>query len=323
MHHLRQFPGHCSARMAASLSALMNPTFLSTRLRAEDPMNPSDWYLLRDRVDEIFDLLAQMIDHQEDINSGNGLGKLVSFSPWKHHVGWAFADVASPGEPFTPDPCTRCLWKSLAPKGEDILAVSLDDLKLHSESNDRRRLEVKYILRQRLSEDSCDSCFRACSRGNCANQRIHTFHKISGKGYDPSWGEAGLHRLEEDSTSINGAALLGVRFRALRKWRDTGRNRDQRHEDQHQPETNFDGLGVVYGVPKSISQNSSGGSSQDSILTPSTPGSSVLLSQSDSLATTDEGTKTTSQQVRRGRTPFRMIQGGTNNWVHKLKSPQR
>ncbi|KAI0506315.1 hypothetical protein F5B22DRAFT_455723 [Xylaria bambusicola] len=367
---LKGFFGSRPSGMVTSLSVLMNPKFLGTRLRARDPMNPSDWYLLRNRVDEIFDLLAQMIDHQEDVNPDSGLGHFVSFSPWKHHVGWAFSDIASPGEPcnlkttylkqhgegwayfarelhavtlfghgfgdllrpaiVTPDPCNRCLWGSLAPKGGDILAVSLEDLKLHSESSDQRRLETRYILGQRLSEASRDSCFRACSSGSCTSQRIQTFHRVPGKGYDPIWEDASLPELDErcSSNSINGAALLGVRPTTSTKWRASRRKRDQKQPDGlHQSHIDSDELCVADGGSNSTNESSSITLSHESmqmtsLQTPSTPGSSVSR-QLDSSFTIDEGITSIPAQVSKGKTPIRRIHAEAHDWVHKLKLPRK
>ncbi|KAI0102620.1 hypothetical protein GGR51DRAFT_527089 [Nemania sp. FL0031] len=366
-----QLKGFFSSRpagMATSLSVLMNPKFLGTKLRARDPMNPSDWYLLRDRVNETFDLLSQIIDHQEDISPGNGLGNFVSFSPWKQHVGWAFADIASPGEPcnlkatylkqhgegwvyfarelhaitlfghgfgnllrpatVTPDPCNRCLWGSLAPKGGDILAVSLENLKSHSESSDQRRLEMRCILGQRLSSESHGSCFRACSRDSCTCQRIQTFHRVSGKGYNPVWENASLPELDEGYSSINGAALLGIRARGRLKWTRSSKKRDQQQpDDLHQSQVDPDELCVVDGVSISTTQSSSLDLSHDSIQmtsiqTPSTPGSSIPSRHRDSSSTIDEAIGNTPYHTSKGKTPIRRMQDGANDWVRKLKSPQ-
>lgn len=365
---LKEFFGSRPSGMATSLSVLMNAKFLATRLRARDPMNPSDWYLFRDRVDEIFDLLAQMIDHQEDINSCSGLGNLVSFSPWRQHVGWAFADITSPGEPcnlkatylkqhgegwayfarelhavtlfghgfgdllrpatVVPDPCNHCLWGSLAPKGGDILAVSLEDLKLHSESSDHRRVETRSILGQRLSEASNDSCFKACSRDSCASQRIQTFHRVSGKGYDPVWEDVNLPELDERSSNINGAALLGVQPRAPPKWGGSRKKRDRQQPGELlQSHVNSDELCVVDGLSNSTTRSSSLGQSHESIQmtpvqTPSTPGSSVLSTQMDSSSAIDEAIENTTYQKSKGKTPIWRVQDGANNLVRKLKLPR-
>ncbi|KAI1292467.1 hypothetical protein F5Y03DRAFT_21669 [Xylaria venustula] len=364
---LKEFFSSRQAGMKTSLSVLMNAKFLGTRLRARDPMSPSDWYLLRDRVDEVFDLLAQMIDHQEDINPGSGLGNLVSFFPWKQHVGWAFADIASPGEPctlkatylkqhgegwahfarelhavtlfgngfgdllqpatVTQEPCDRCFWGSLAPKGGDILAVSLEDLKSHLESSDQRRLEIRCILGQRLSSASSGSCFRACSRDSCASERIHTFRRVSGKGYDPVWEEASLPELDDGHSSINGAALLGVRPRGRQIWRGSKKKRDQQQpDDLHQPQGDSDERGMVDGISISITPSSSVSGHDSiqmtSIQTPPTPGSSIMSRQLDSSSAVDQSIENLPQQISKAKTPIQKIQKGASDWVYRLKSPR-
>ncbi|KAI0418301.1 hypothetical protein F5X98DRAFT_374098 [Xylaria grammica] len=139
--------------------------------------------------------------------------------------GYGFGDVLRPAT-VPPDPCNRFLWGSSAPKGGGILAVSMEDLKSHSESSDQRRLETRCILGQRLYSASHGGCFRACSRESCASQRIQTFHRVSGKGYDPVWEDASVPELDKGYSSINGAALLGVWPRAPQRWRGSRKKRD-------------------------------------------------------------------------------------------------
>jgi hypothetical protein len=56
-------------------------------------------YRFRDRVKDLFNFLEQMIDHQEDMKDGEGIGFMVSHSPWNRLVGFDFIDIARRSDP--------------------------------------------------------------------------------------------------------------------------------------------------------------------------------------------------------------------------------
>jgi hypothetical protein len=56
-------------------------------------------YRFRDRVKELFSFLEQMIDHQEDMKDGEGIGFMIMQSPRKLLMGLDFIDIARRSDP--------------------------------------------------------------------------------------------------------------------------------------------------------------------------------------------------------------------------------
>ena len=156
---------------AASIRTLTDEANLAVRLRrklqsVKDNI-AGDFYTFQDRVDEIFRVLEQIIDHQED-NRPNGIGLQLRRAPRHHFEGFDFRDLASRADPYIPKAtklsrdgevwsafarelqaavlfgngfgdllrplrdgssgCGSCCWNTHAIKSRDLLAVSIKDL---------------------------------------------------------------------------------------------------------------------------------------------------------------------------------------------------
>lgn len=57
---------------------------------------------LRDQVDHIFHILEQIISHQSHVESQDGIGLKVQYSPRVHLEGFDFMDIASDEDPLWP-----------------------------------------------------------------------------------------------------------------------------------------------------------------------------------------------------------------------------
>ena len=156
---------------AASLRTLTDEANLTLRLRRKlqnvKDKPTSHFYTFQDRVDEIFRVLEQMIDHQED-SRPDGIGLQLRKAPRHHFEGFDFRDLAGRADPFIPratklsrdgevwsafarelqgavlfgngfgdllrpvssgsDGCGSCCWNAHAIKARDLLAVSIKDL---------------------------------------------------------------------------------------------------------------------------------------------------------------------------------------------------
>ncbi|PNP50211.1 hypothetical protein THARTR1_09200 [Trichoderma harzianum] len=85
------------------MQVLMNRENLQMALYEEydiDEFNPKAKYLVRNRIDELYETLEKIIDHQRDI-TGEG-GKLLEDAPRKDLEGWDFKDIATKENPIKP-----------------------------------------------------------------------------------------------------------------------------------------------------------------------------------------------------------------------------
>jgi hypothetical protein len=166
-------PDNKYAGRAASMAILTNERNLDKELRnkigsTDQTGSQSEKYCLKDRVVELLGIMEQIIDHQEDVKSDEGIGFRVARSPWRNLEGFDFRDIAGRSDPFnakgtelerdakgwvvftraihaitlfgegfgnllcpnieTASTCSQCHWNNPPPTGRDILAVSMADL---------------------------------------------------------------------------------------------------------------------------------------------------------------------------------------------------
>ena len=88
---------------AASAEVLTKQENLDLVVRSKkdtaDQTKGDNEYRFRDRVKELFSFLEQMIDHQEDMKDGEGIGFMIMQSPRKHLMGFDFIDIARRSDP--------------------------------------------------------------------------------------------------------------------------------------------------------------------------------------------------------------------------------
>lgn len=60
------------------------------------------FFCLKDRVDQIYHLLEQIIAHQSQVNSEDGVGFRMKYTPRRQLEGFDFMDIASDEDPFWP-----------------------------------------------------------------------------------------------------------------------------------------------------------------------------------------------------------------------------
>ncbi|KAI1328534.1 hypothetical protein F5Y16DRAFT_398226 [Xylariaceae sp. FL0255] len=160
----------CGRSTAIEVMTSDNNLHIKIRRKFEnrDPSQlEDDYYTFKDRVDDIFNILEQIIDHQED-NRPESIGMRILQSNWQNLEGFDFTDIAmKASDPYIPKgtkllpeakgwiefvrelraivlfgdgfgdvlrpssdetPCNSCFWNTSAVKGKDLLAVAMNDL---------------------------------------------------------------------------------------------------------------------------------------------------------------------------------------------------
>lgn len=87
--------------VSAAMEVLMNPVNLDLELYNEGPHNESNYcayFRVRDRINELYEVLEKLIDYQAMIADGEREDNV----PRKHLEGWDFKDIATSEDPIYP-----------------------------------------------------------------------------------------------------------------------------------------------------------------------------------------------------------------------------
>ncbi|PVH82276.1 hypothetical protein DL98DRAFT_415128 [Cadophora sp. DSE1049] len=214
-------------------------------------------FCLKDRVDQICNILEQIMAHQDDVNSQSGVGFRLRSTPRRQLEGFDFMDVATSqgtlwpkvanlnatgagwvdftrkihaislfgtgfGDLLRPASqdrgCVSCLYNDEVPKGRDYLAVSIVELK--------EILKTKGNMRSnpwRLVDDvywhTPDKSFERCGCTKTPSSKHDRIQVLLPSAFPKFWG---LGLRSPGKLASNGAVLFGHSWKFPLRWGASG-----------------------------------------------------------------------------------------------------
>jgi hypothetical protein len=253
-------------------------------------------YSLKDRIESVYEMLEQIMSHQADVFSQDGVGFRIKHTLRRQVEGFDFMDVATDEDPLWPrvttinsrgrgwvdftralhavtlfgngfgellqpapglDTCFTCLTNVGVPKGEDYLAVCTSDLQDIMEKRGSTRTSLWRLVND-IYWYTPDQAFEKCQCKR-PSPRIHERIQVILPASFPGFWGRGFR--SPRALPQQGAVLFGHSGRFPLRWKDHGP--PEEGEPQEEMEDIDNGL-QDSGLGSSITSSSvtAGGSSQ-------------------------------------------------------------
>ncbi|KAL1855725.1 hypothetical protein Daus18300_011008 [Diaporthe australafricana] len=244
-------------------------------------------YSLKDRVEDIYEILEQIISHQADVFSQDGVGFRIKCSLRRQLEGFDFMDVATDEDPIWPrvttieargrgwidftrslhaitlfgkgfgelfrpaqglDNCFRCLTNVGVPQGEDYLAVCTSDLKELLEKRGSMQTNPWRLIDE-IYWHTPDKAFEPCQCAKHSVKKHDRIQVILPASLPGFWGR-GFRSPKVLPPS--GAVLFGHSWRFPLKWKDNGVPEEgEPEEDMEDIETSMHDSGLGSSIDSS------------------------------------------------------------------------
>lgn len=214
-------------------------------------------YTLKDRIEDVYEILEQIMSHQADIFSQDGIGFRIKYTLRRQLEGFDFMDVATDEDPLWPrvttinsrgrgwidfiralhaitlfgtgfgelvrpsqglDTCFSCLTNIGVPKGEDYLAVCTSDLQEIMEKRGSRKTSPWRLVNE-IYWHTPDKAFERCQCGK-SSARKHDRIQVTLPASLPGFWGRGFH--SPGALPKQGAVLFGHSRRFPLRWKDHG-----------------------------------------------------------------------------------------------------
>lgn len=214
-------------------------------------------YILKDRIEDIYDILEQIMSHQADVFSQDGVGFRIKTTLRRQLEGFDFMDVATDEDPLWPrvatinsrgrgwidftralhaitlfgngfgellrpshglDTCFNCLTNVEVPKGEEYLAVCTSDLREIIKKRGSRKTSP-WRLVDEIYWHSPDKAFEQCQCRKSSVSKHDRIQVMLPASLPRFWGR-GFRSPSE--IPKQGAVLFGHSWRFPLRWKDDG-----------------------------------------------------------------------------------------------------
>lgn len=253
-------------------------------------------YSLKDRIEDIYEILEQIVSHQADIFSQDGVGFRIKYTLRRQLEGFDFMDVATDEDPLWPrvttinargrgwmdftralhaitlfgtgfgellrptqalDNCFVCLTNVGVPKGEDYLAVCTSDLQELIEKRGSRNTSP-WRLVDEIYWHTPDKAFEQCQCKKSSSRKHDRIQVILPASIPGFWGRGFK---SPRNLPAEGAVLFGHSWRFPLRWKDHGPPEEgESQEDLEEVEASFHDSGLGSSIGSSA--RTAGGSSQ-------------------------------------------------------------
>lgn len=253
-------------------------------------------YTLKDRIDGIYEILEQIMSHQADVFSQDGIGFRIKYTLRRQLEGFDFMDVATDEDPLWPrvttinsrgrgwidftralhaitlfgtgfggllkpsqglDTCFNCLTNVGVPKGEDYLAVCTSDLQEILEKRGSTATSPWRLVND-IYWHTPDQTFEKCQ---CKKSSLRTHERIQvilPASLPGFWGR-GFR--SPRALPKQGAVLFGHSRRFPLRWKDHGIPEEgEPQEDMEDIDNGLHDSGIGSSIPSS--RVTAGGSSR-------------------------------------------------------------
>lgn len=230
-------------------------------------------YCLKDRVQDIAGVLEQIIAHQADVSTQDGVGFKVKCTPRRDLVGFDFMDVATDEDPFWPrattlrtsgrgwvdfsraihaitlfgsgfgaliqptenawNACAHCHVNSEVPKGQDYLTVCVSQMLEVVEKRGSRNTSPWRLIDD-IYWHAPDKAFGPCQCSQFTGKKHDRVQVLLPTSFPNLWGR-GLKSPVDLHLAQQGALLFGHSRKFPLKWSDHG-TPEEGHSDQETEE---------------------------------------------------------------------------------------
>ncbi|KAK2607654.1 hypothetical protein N8I77_006317 [Diaporthe amygdali] len=253
-------------------------------------------YSLKDRIEDIYEILEQIMTHQADVFSQDGIGFRIKYTLRRQLEGFDFMDVATDEDPLWPrvttinargrgwmdltralhaislfgtgfgellrpsqglHDCFGCLNNIGVPKGEDYLAVCTSDLQELIEKRGSRNTSPWRLIDE-IYWYTPDKAFEQCQCKKSSAKKHDRIQVILPASIPGFWGRGFK---SPRNLPAQGAVLFGHSWRFPLRWKDYGPPEEgEPQEDLEEVEASFHDSGIGSSIDSS--GRNVGGSSQ-------------------------------------------------------------
>jgi hypothetical protein len=238
---------------------------VQTRMLSKTKTN----YCLKDRIESICGVLEQIMAHQADVATQDGVGFRINSTPRRHLEGFDFMDIATDEDPFwprmvdlrssgrgwvdftralhaitlfgsgfgeliqpvseQPSICEGCNVYADVPKGQDYLAVCVRDIKDIIQKRGSTNT-VPWRLIDNIYWHTPDKTFEPCSRNRKSSAKHDRVQVLLPATFPKLWGR-NFKNPPDLNLAPAGALLFGHSRRFPLRWGDSG-DPQEGHPDQ-------------------------------------------------------------------------------------------
>lgn len=237
-------------------------------------------YSLKDRIEDIYEILEQIMSHQADVFCQDGIGFRIKHTVRRQLEGFDFMDVATDEDPLWPrvttikscgrgwidftralhaitlfgtgfgellqpsrglENCFKCLTNVEVPKGEDYLAVCTSDLQDLLEKRGNRNIKPWRLIDE-IYWHTPDKAFEECQCRRSSTRKHDRIQVILPASLPGFWGRG--FRSPQDLPT-QGAVLFGHSWKFPLRWKDYGVPEEgEPEEDMGDVQTSFHDSGL-------------------------------------------------------------------------------
>ncbi|KAI3316767.1 hypothetical protein HD806DRAFT_419274 [Xylariaceae sp. AK1471] len=281
-------------------------------------------YCLKDRIESICDVLEQIMAHQADVATQDGVGFRLKSTPRRHLEGFDFMDIATDEDPFWPrmanlqssgrgwvdftralhaitlfgsgfgeliqpvdgqaSTCKTCSVYVEVPKGQDYLAVCVRDIKDIMQKRGSTNT-TPWRLIDNIYWHTPDKTFEPCIRSGKPSAKHDRVQILLPATFPKLWGR-NFKSPPDLNIAPTGALLFGHSRRFPLRWGDRGDPQEGRPDQElEELESSFQDSGIG----TSLASSSLGVTDSSSSRSPASHTSSHGTSRSaDGLPSEDE-----------------------------------
>ncbi|KAI8632194.1 hypothetical protein F5Y19DRAFT_492074 [Xylariaceae sp. FL1651] len=298
----------------------IDDTGAQTRILSKTKSN----FCLKDRIESICDVLEQIMAHQADVATQDGVGFRLRSTPRRHLEGFDFMDIATDEDPFWPRmaelkasgrgwvdftralhaitlfgsgfgeliqpfkrqalPCEACSVYDEVPKGRDLLAVCVRDIQDVMQKRGSKNT-IPWRLIDNIYWHTPDKTFEPCNHAGKASAKHDRVQVLLPATFPGLWGRNFQSPPDLDMAPM-GALLFGHSTRFPLRWSDRGDPEEgQPDQELEELESSFHDSGIGASLASSSLVTANDSSSQ-SRTSQLSPGSNARYA--DAAASEDE-----------------------------------